>query len=124
MPSTNRSGPYRSRSGLFLGVCKGLAEHLNLSVFWTRVLVVIIALTTAFWPVFIVYVLAALLMKPAPAKPIQDEYEREFYDSYTASRVRGIHRLKRKFDSLDRRIRRMEDKVTSREYDWKRRFNE
>jgi phage shock protein C len=35
-----------------------------------------------------------------------------------------LHRLKRTYDNLDRRIQRMEHIVTSREYDWDRRLNE
>ena len=35
-----RTGPYRSRSGVFLGVIKGLADYFNLSVFWCRVVAV------------------------------------------------------------------------------------
>jgi phage shock protein PspC (stress-responsive transcriptional regulator) len=59
-------GLYRSRDGLLFGVCKGLAEYFNLSVFWTRVVAVIILLCTGLWPVVGVYLLAALLMKRAP----------------------------------------------------------
>jgi phage shock protein C len=36
----------------------------------------------------------------------------------------ALHRLKRTYDNLDRRIQRMESIVTSREYDWDRRLNE
>jgi phage shock protein C len=35
----------------------------------------------------------------------------------------AAQRLKKKFQDLDRRIRRMEDKVTGREYEWEKRFN-
>jgi phage shock protein C len=34
----------------------------------------------------------------------------------------SVSRLKRKFDSLENRIRRMESIITAREYDWDRRF--
>lgn len=36
----------------------------------------------------------------------------------------ALNRLKRSFDNLDRRIRRMEHIVTTREYDWERKLNE
>jgi phage shock protein C len=35
----------------------------------------------------------------------------------------ALHRLKKTFDSLDRRIQRMEGIVTAKEYDWDRRLN-
>lgn len=113
---------YRSRRGIFLGVCRGIAEHFGFSVFWFRVLVVIAVLVTGVWPLLGLYILLALIMKPEPAVPPRDEGEEEFYGSYATSRPMAVHRLKRKYDSLDRRIRRLEDVVTSKEYDWNRRL--
>jgi len=36
----------------------------------------------------------------------------------------ALHRLKRTFDNLDRRIQRIESIVTARDYDWERRLRE
>jgi phage shock protein C len=63
-------------------------------------------------------------MKPEPVLPLETEAEQEFYNSYATSRSMALHRLRRTFDQLDRRIRRIESIVTSREYDWERRLNE
>lgn len=119
-----QGGIYRSRSGMIFGVCKGLAEHFNVSVFWTRVVAVVAFLLSGIWPVGVLYILAALLMKPEPVVPIETEEAQEFYNSYLSSRNLALHRLKRTFDNLDRRIQRMESTVTAREYDWERRLNE
>ena len=117
-------GPlYRSRHGCILGVCRGLAEYMNVSVFWTRVIATALMFFTGLWLVLGLYFLAALLMKPEPAVPLVTEEDGEFYSSYTSSRSMAIRRLKRTFDSLDRRIQHIEDIVTSREYDWNRRMN-
>ncbi len=117
-------GPlYRSRRGCILGVCRGLADYMNVSLFWTRVIALVMLLFTGFWPVLGLYFLAALLMKPEPAVPLVTEEDGEFYNSYTSSRSMAIRRLKRTFDNLDRRIQHMEDIVTSREFDWNRRMN-
>ena len=121
---TGRRGLYRSRSGIILGVCKGVAEYLDVSVFWTRAIAVGLLIFTVVWPIVLLYILAALLMKPEPVLPLETESDREFYNSYTSSRTMALHRLKRTFDSLDRRLRRMENIVTAREYDWERRLNE
>ena len=118
-----RQGLYRSRSGLIFGVCKGIAEYLDVSVFWTRAIVVVVTLLTGIWPIPVLYVVGALLMKPEPVLPLETESDREFYNSYVSSRTMALHRLKRTFDSLDRRLRRMESIVTAREYDWERRLN-
>jgi phage shock protein C len=119
-----RRGLYRSRRGIVLGVCKGIAEYLDVSVFWTRAIVVVATIFTGLWPIPVLYVVAAFLMKPEPVLPLETESDREFYNSYTSSRTMALHRLKRTFDSLDRRLRRMESIVTAREYDWERRLNE
>lgn len=118
-----QGGIYRARDGVFLGVCKGIAEYFDLSLFWIRMGMVVFFIFSGFWPVIGVYLVAAFFMKPKPVKPIRSEEEREFYDSYVHSPKSAAHRLKKKFRDLDRRIRRMEDEVTAREYDWERRFN-
>lgn len=113
---------YRSRDGVFLGVCRGIAEYFDISVFWVRIALVTVFVVSGFWPVIGVYLVAAFFMKPEPVKPLESEREREFYDSYVNSPQSAAQRLKRKFEELERRIRNMEDKVTGREYEWEKRF--
>ena len=67
---------------------------------------------------------AALIMKPEPMRPIQDEDEQEFYDSYVHSREGAAQRLRRRARDLERRIRRLEDSVSSREFDWDQRIRQ
>lgn len=117
-----KGGIYRARNGVFLGVCKGIGEYFDLSVFWVRMALVVVFIFSGFWPVIGVYLVAAFFMKPKPIKPIKSEEEREFYDSYVNSPKTAAQRLKKKFEELERRIRSMEDKVTGREYEWERRF--
>ena len=116
-------GLYRSRQGVILGVCRGISDYFDFSLVWTRILAVVFLLVSGFWPAMGLYFIAALLMKPAPVIPIQTEAEQEFYDSYTQSRNSALYRLKQRFQKLERRIQRMEDKVTSREFDWENRLN-
>lgn len=118
-----RNGLHRSRNGVILGVCKGIADYFDFSVFWVRAVVVICLILSGFWPITGLYFLAALLMKPEPAIPILSEDEQEFYDSYVSSRKSAVDRIKRRYENLERRIRRMEHTVTSREYDWESRLN-
>jgi phage shock protein C len=119
-----RGGIYRSRSGIIFGVCKGLAEHFDVSVLWTRIITVALLIFTGFWPIGVLYLVAALLMKPEPVLPLETEEAQEFYNSYVSSSNLALHRLKRTFDNLDRRIQRIETTVTAREYDWDRRLHE
>jgi len=119
-----RKGLYRSRDGAVFGVLKGIAEYMDVSVFWLRVAVVVAFFITGLWPTVVLYIVAALLMKPEPVLPLRNEEDAEFYNSYVTSRTAALHRLKRTYDNLERRIRRMEDIVTNREYDWERRLSE
>lgn len=115
---------YRSRRGIILGVFRGLADYFGVRVFWLRLIGVIALFFTGFWPMVGLYLLAALLLKPAPVVTFKDESDREFYHTYTDSRSMGIQRLKRTFDQLDRRLRRLEDRVTDKEFDWDRRLRQ
>ena len=117
-----RTGLYRSRTGLIIGVCKGVAQYFDFSVVWMRAIAVALLVFSGIWPMLIVYIVAALLMKPEPVLPLETEEEQDFYNAYTTSRSMALRRLKRIFDHLDRRIQRMESTVTTREYDWERRF--
>jgi phage shock protein C len=119
---SKRPGPYRSRNGMVLGVCRGLAEYLDFSVTWMRIIALLFLFFSAGWAI-LGYFGLALWMKLEPVLPIESAADQEFYNSFTTSRSMALHRLKRTFDGLDRRIQRIEDAVTAREYDWERRLN-
>jgi len=116
-------GLYRSRNGVILGVCRGIAEYFDFSVFWVRAAAVIVLFISGFWPITAIYFIGAFLMKPEPAIPVQTSEEQEFYDSYVHSRRGTTDRLKRRYDSLMRRIQRLEHTVTSKEFDWDQKLN-
>jgi len=118
----SRGGIYRSRKGIIFGVCRGLAEHFDFSVFWTRAIAVVFLLVSGFWPAIGLYLIASLLMKPAPVVAIENEAEQEFYNSYANSRHLAAGRLKRRYENLERRIQRMEHMVTAREFDWEKKL--
>ncbi len=121
-PIRERRALYRARDGVFLGVCKGLARHFDLSVGVLRAIVIVLFLITGIWPVGLLYLVAAMIMKMEPVVPFGNTDEQEFYDSYSSSRSGALDRIRRKFESLDRRLRRMEDVVTSRDFEWERRM--
>jgi phage shock protein C len=119
-----KPGLYRSRNGVVFGVCRGLAEYFDVSVTGVRLAAILLVLLTGFWGGVIAYIVAALLLKPAPIIPFESDSDAEFYNTYAASRTMALQRLKRTFDNLDRRIQRMETIVTARDYDWERRLRE
>jgi uncharacterized protein YegJ (DUF2314 family) len=69
------------------------------------------------------YILAALLMKSEPEIHIRTGSQNEFDSRFTYAKQDTADRLKRKWRHLEKRIRRMEDKATSREFDWNQRMN-
>lgn len=118
-----RHGMYRSRDGIILGVCRGIAEYFDFSIFWVRGITLLFFLFSGFWPLAVIYFIAALLMKPAPAIPIHTSEEQEFYNSYVHSRKGAADRIKRRYRNIEGRIQRLEDTVTTREFDWEHRMN-
>jgi phage shock protein C len=119
----HKKGLYRSKNKRVSGVCAGIAEYFDLSVGWVRFLTLVAALMSGFWPVVVGYIVASLVMKPTPECPIETDEDREFYDSYANDPASAAERLRRRFEQLDNRIRRMEDRVTKRAYDWDQRLN-
>ena len=116
-------GPYRSRNGVICGVCRGLAEYSDISLFWIRFIVVVLLLFSGIWPIVILYVIAAFLMKPEPVTFFDDMDEQELYADIIRSREMTTDRIKRRQEKLERRIQRLEHTVTTPEFDWERRFN-
>jgi phage shock protein C len=113
---------YRSRRGLIFGVCRGLAEYSDIPTFWVRFAAVIGLFLTGFWPFMLVYIVAAIFLKPAPVIEFSSDEDWNFYQTYVADRKVALSRLLDRCRNLDRRTRRMESVVTRRSYDWDRRF--
>ncbi len=118
----NKRGLYRARDGVILGVCKGLADHFNLRVGWVRFFVVVAALITKAAPMIVLYLIAAYLMRRRRECPSSRESGgRRCHDR--GRPFQGMaDRLKRRFERMEARLRRMEDVVTSREYEWDRKM--
>ena len=118
-----RAGPYRSRRGIVLGVCRGIAEYADWSVFWVRLATVAILILTGLWPILGIYLLAAFLMAKEPVVEFSSDSDREFYESYASNRSLALNRLNRIYDRLNRRIERIEHTVTARGFDWDQRLH-
>ncbi|MFW6286899.1 MAG: envelope stress response membrane protein PspC [Candidatus Sumerlaeota bacterium] len=121
-----KKGLYRSRHGVFMGVLKGIADYFDISVTLLRVIVVLLVIfsVVGFIPALIIYLIAAMIMKPEPVRPFVDRSDREFYESYAAQPDLAVDRLRRTYERLERRIARMESVVTSKEFQWRKRMEE
>ncbi len=60
---------YRSRNGEMLGVCKGFAEWRDLPVNVVRLIVIILAISTAVFPALIVYFIIGVIL---PVNPYEE----------------------------------------------------
>lgn len=118
---------YRSRDRIVFGICQGLADHFDVSAVWIRLGLVAVSLFSGIFPFPIFYAIAAFIIKEEPeqAKTQGPEtfYEEDYFEAEVSARTLGLRRLKNRFDSIESRIRRMENYVTNKSYDWERRFN-
>ena len=105
---------YRSRDGLALGVCRGLADYLGLPRWVVRAFVIVLFVSTGFTAA-ILYFAAAFFV---PLAPETSEAE----DIDTGRLGRAATDVSRRFKDLDARLSRLESHVTSREYDFDRRL--
>lgn len=114
---------YRSRNGIIFGVCRGIADYADISVIWIRIGAIGGLIFTGFWPIFLLYLVAAIFLRPAPIMEFTNDADWDFYQSYVANRKIALGRLRERCAALSRRTQRMEDIVTNKEYDWERRFH-
>lgn len=114
---------YRSRNGMIFGVCRGIADYAEISVLWVRLGVLLAALFTGFWPMLLLYIVAAIFLQPAPTVSFTSEEDYDLYNAYVTDRKSALRSLRRRCQHLDRRTRSLENIVTNPRYDWERRFH-
>ncbi|MDR2366694.1 MAG: PspC domain-containing protein [Deltaproteobacteria bacterium] len=109
-------GPFRSKNGLFLGVIRGLAEHYKLSPFVLRLIVIGLSVFLAFWPVVLIYFAAYFIMPTEPVAMPVTERDRERVLLGRVDPTTMVDSLMNRADNLERKVRRLEDHVTSRNF--------
>ncbi len=72
-----------------------------------------------------IYFLASFIMKARPVRTFENDnyYEKSFNESSVHSREGAIKNLSKRFHNLDKRIQRMEEIVTAKEFEWDQKFN-
>lgn len=111
---------HRAPDGMFLGVCKGIAQSRNLPVPAVRLAVVALTMVTGFWPGIALYILAAALMEAVSS---QGGLSEKFRPDPRADRARLMRDLKERILRLDKRIQRMEDQVVRPDFHWNKRWD-
>ncbi len=119
--SISNNGLYRSKDGVFFGVCRGLSNWSEISVFWIR-LIFLITLIAGFFPTIIVYAILAISIRPEPEQKVVSREEYDFYQNYMSSKKSALSRLKEQLEGIEYKTRRLEGIVTSKEFKWDRRM--
>ncbi len=123
---------YRSRHGELLGVCQGIADWRELPVGPIRLLVIIIAVSTAVVPVLAIYIAAGFLLPLEPTGQQRREARggfwgrqsrEEFKDSFRKDRHHTVHDIKDEFEDLKEKVSKMEADVFDKEKEWDNKFH-
>lgn len=113
--------------GWISGVCAGIADYFDWKLKLVRLVVVLLAIFTAFWAVFVIYAVLWYLMDdgdqlsgprpkwndytpPAPSAPAGGGGS-----GGTAAASTDLREIKERFSRLDERLRRMEETALSKD---------
>ncbi|MEO1203501.1 MAG: envelope stress response membrane protein PspC [Pseudomonadota bacterium] len=115
---------YRNRDrGMIGGVCAGLADYFGFNLCITRVLAVI-ALFWAMPLTLIAYFGVVLLVPSKSLAGAEPPVDREFAQALRSSPGQTMSDLRSRFQSLDRRLARLEKYVTSQRFQLDREFRD
>ena len=113
---------YRNADKAMLaGVCAGLADYFGFNLRVTRILA-FISLLMAFPVTVLVYVGAVLLIPSRRGDPGRTAYDEEFRQALRSSPAETLNDVRRRFQTLDGRLARLERYVTSSRFDLDREF--
>lgn len=120
--SISRRKFYRSRNRAVLGgVCAGMADYFGFNLKMTRVLAVV-SLFMAMPVTLIAYFGTVFLVPVAPDGGRQPNYDPEFRKAVRSSPRQTLSDVRRRFQSLDSRMARLERYVTSSRFNLDQEF--
>ena len=120
--SISRRKFYRSRDRAVLGgVCAGMADYFGFNLKITRVLAVV-SLFMAMPVTLIAYFGTVFLVPAAPEDDGQPNYDPEFRKAVRSSPRQTLSDVRRRFQSLDSRMARLERYVTSSRFNLDQEF--
>jgi phage shock protein C len=103
------------------GVCAGLADYFGFNLRATRLLA-FICLIAAMPFTLLVYFAIVFLFPAGPDPALRPEYDAAFHQSLRADPAQTLSDIKRRFQSLDGRLARLERYVTSPRFDLDQEF--
>ncbi|MGI9202805.1 MAG: PspC domain-containing protein [Woeseiaceae bacterium] len=98
------------------GVCAGLADYFGFNLKVTRVIAVV-SLLMAMPVTLLIYFATVVLIPSAPDPALQPNVDADFRKALRAAPGQTLGDVKRRFQTLDSRLARLERYVTSPRYD-------
>ncbi|MGF1606822.1 MAG: envelope stress response membrane protein PspC [Rhodothalassiaceae bacterium] len=116
MTRIDRNRLYKdSRNGVFMGVCAGLADYMNVKPLLVRLVLVLCAL--AWFPILIpIYFIAGLALDDKPRDLYRDPQEEEFWKTARSRPDVTAASMRQRFRDIDRRMQRLERLLTSKRF--------
>ena len=113
---------YRDRDrAMVAGVCAGIADYFGFNLKVTRVLAVI-SLFMASLVTLIAYFAMVFLVPAAPRGTNEPHYDRDFRKAVRSAPRQTLSEVRRRFQSLDNRLARLERYVTSSRFNLDQEF--
>ncbi|MBF0107419.1 MAG: envelope stress response membrane protein PspC [Deltaproteobacteria bacterium] len=107
--------------GFIAGVCAGLADYFDISLAMVRIIFVLGFFISA--PVFLFgYLILALALKRRPSAVFVNNEEETFWRSVSFTPRDTFVDLRHKIRTMEAKLRRMEDHVTSSEFELESRY--
>mgnify|MGYP001813425252 CR=1 FL=1 len=121
--TTAQRGFYRNADRAMLGgVCAGLADYFGFNLRATRFLTFIAFLMAM--PMTVLAYLALVFLVPTRSTRLETAADPDFRRTLRSSPARAADDVRRRFQSLDRRLARMEKYITSSRYELDREFRQ
>jgi len=109
-----------SQDKVIFGICGGLADYLGISSFWIRAIALIVQFTV--FPVLIIVYVVAHIIMPKNAHeppPLGSTLDHSWSEPHSTP---DLQVLERDLDTVEKKVRILEDYVTSKEFVLKRKF--
>ncbi len=120
--SINPHKLYKDHDHNFIaGICSGIADYFNTSRLLVRVLFILSFLINAILTTA-VYIFLAIVLEKKPRRVFSDESEEYFWRGVSFTPRETFKNLKYKFLNVENRIRKMENYVTSSEFETKEKY--
>ncbi len=108
-------------NGVFSGICTGIADYFDISRSLVRFVCFIVFFFNPILFLITYFILSALLDK-RPNNVFSNSHEEKFWKGVAHSPTETFKNLRYKFRSMNERLKKMENKVTSKEFELEEKY--